>query len=700
MGKKTIVWSETMPDLLSQWNYDKNIIKPQDITKWSKEKIWWKCELGHEWISSMNNRLKNVGCPYCSGRLPIVGETDLETTNPELLLEWDYEKNDISPNMVKSGSQNRVWWKCKSGHSWLASPNQRKKNGCPYCSGKKVLVGYNDLATVRPDIVKEWDCSKNGNNSPDKLTVRSGKRIWWKCKNGHSWEAVIASRTGEKKVGCPYCSGLLPIARETDLMTTNPELINEWDYEKNKDITLQMVKAGSKKKVWWKCNKGHVWEAAISSRAKGENGCPYCSGRYAIKGENDLESIGGKLIEEWDYTKNKTIRPENVKISSGKKVWWKCKLGHQWCASIASRSKGSSCPYCSGRKVLTGFNDLAYKYPNIAKEWNYDKNDGLLPENVTSKSGIKVWWKCEKNHEWLAIISNRSRGDGCPICSAGIRTSFPEQAIFYYIKMKYPDAINRYIGELSSNKELDIFIPSMRLGIEYDGRAWHNSELAMKKEVKKYMECKRQGITLIRTKEENGNYVSNSCDVLLRISEDYGNESYRSLFEKLGKYIDVPNNIDVDNDRTNILQNYKTYIKNRSFGNKFPDLVEEWDVEKNGSLTPFMFEVNSGEKVWWKCKYGHSWRTAIAIRSKGSGCPYCSGRYAIKGKNDLETLRRDISIEWNYEKNGELKPSDVKCQSNKKVWWKCNCGHEWQAVIYNRTNKGNSCPFCKKQKDL
>ena len=92
----------------------------------------------------------------------------------------------------------------------------------------------------------------------------------------------------------------------------------------------------------------------------------------------------------------------------------------------------------------------------------------------------------------------------------------------------------------------------------------------------------------------------------------------------------------------------------------------------------------------------HRWQASIVSRTKGSKCPYCSGICVIRGKNDLATLRPDIAAEWNDEKNGELKPCNLKIKSNKKVWWKCKNGHEWQAIISNRTNKNQGCPFCKK----
>ena len=697
MAKKPINWIDNMPELLSEWNYERNDVEPINISIWSKRKVWWKCKEGHEWLSSMNNRQKKVGCPYCSGKLPIVGLTDLETTNPELLKEWDYSKNIITPKEIKAGSGIKVWWKCSLGHSWSASPNHRTKGrGCPICANKVVLLGYNDLTTLKPNIASEWDYEKNGEKTPANYTVRSGERVWWKCKRNHSWEAVIASRTGNKYVGCPYCSGLLPIEGETDLLTTNPELISEWNYEKNTLLTPNMVKAGSSDKVWWICDKGHEWQAVISSRTVNESGCPFCSGRYAIQGENDLMSVDSPLLKEWNYDRNGRLTPSDFKEHSARKIWWKCKKGHEWCSSISDRSRGDGCPYCSGKRVLVGFNDLAHINPYIAKEWNYEKNGNKIPQKYTCKSGIKVWWKCEKGHECKTSISNRSRGDGCPKCNSGIRTSFPEQAIYFYVKKIYPDAVNRCTDVLPNGMEIDIFIPSINVGIEYDGSVWHESDKALEKEVKKYIECKRNDIFLIRVKEKGGNARENSCDVMLRIDDSFNNEAYSSLFMQLSKYIKIPNEIDVKNDRVHIQENYKTEIKNNSFGSKYADLVVEWDSEKNGMLTPYMFSSNSGERIWWKCCKNHSWQTTISTRAKGSGCPYCSGRYAIKGENDLQTLRPEIASEWNYNKNGNLLPCEFKSQSNKKVWWKCKEGHEWEAIIANRTRRGDGCPVCGK----
>ena len=180
-------------------------------------------------------------------------------------------------------------------------------------------------------------------------------------------------------------------------------------------MTPTSVLPNSSKKVWWKCSKGHEWQATIGSRNNG-NGCPYCSGRVAVKGENDLQAINPTLTKEWDYEKNKGLTPVDITPNSHKKVWWKCSNGHEWQAAISDRNRGRGCPYCSNKKVLLGYNDLATTNPEIAAEWHPTKNGDLLPTMVSSGSHKKVWWKCKNGHEWQSKIEKRKAGSGCPVC--------------------------------------------------------------------------------------------------------------------------------------------------------------------------------------------------------------------------------------------------------------------------------------------
>lgn len=338
---------------------------------------------------------------------------------PELALQWDHEKNR---DLMTDGDHVRVtrkyWWKCEKGHSWNASASSRKKGyGCPYCSGWLTEKGFNDLETFFPDLAREWDHEKNAPLKPDEVTSHSNKKVWWRCSQGHSWKAPVSSRAYGNK--CPYCAGRKLLPGFNDLATRNPSLSSEWDYENNKNLTPEMVMAGSDRKVWWKCHLGHRYQANIADRNLTGSGCPYCGNRLVLKGFNDIATTHPSIAETWDYEKNGDLLPGMFTAGVGKIVWWKCEKGHRWKTSINNRCKKlHGCPYCRGSIVMPGFNDLATKNPELAAQWDYEKNGGVTPENVTSGAVKKYWWKCERGHSWKATVNSRNhRKHGCPFCN-------------------------------------------------------------------------------------------------------------------------------------------------------------------------------------------------------------------------------------------------------------------------------------------
>ena len=270
----------------------------------------------------------------------------------------------------------------------------------------------------------------------------------------------------------------------------------------------------SDKKVWWECRKGHEWQATINSRNNGR-GCPYCAGRFVIKGQNDLQTVNPTLAKEWHYEKNSGLTPDEVMPNSNKKVWWECGEGHEWQATINSRNSGIGCPYCSGRDVIKGENDLETVNPTLAKEWNYEKNYGITPKDVLPNSGKNVWWKCSKGHEWQASIGSRNRGNGCPVCNSERHTSFPEYAIVYYLK-KYALKVIHLYKELGY--ELDVYIPSKKIAIEYDGYLWHKNKA--KQDLEKNYKCVKDGIKLYRIREGLPPLNDSSIDYVVQRNQE------------------------------------------------------------------------------------------------------------------------------------------------------------------------------------
>ena len=176
------------------------------------------------------------------------------------------------------------------------------------------------LAEVNPELAKQWHLTKNGELTP--LDVMPGSRcpVWWKCDNGEDHEWIVPVSRRKSGSGCPYCAGKYA-SKENNLAITYPNLLLEWNYKKNENISPELVLPKSNNPVWWVCRKGHEWEAVISSRTYGK-GCPYCSGKYASK-ENNLVSKYPELVKEWDYKKN-SINPDNFTPHSNEYAFWIC----------------------------------------------------------------------------------------------------------------------------------------------------------------------------------------------------------------------------------------------------------------------------------------------------------------------------------------------------------------------------------------
>ena len=496
---------------------------------------------------------------------------------------------------------------------------------------------------------------------------------------------------------------------ENDLSSQRPDLIREWDYEKNDSLFPENITVNSGVKVWWKCSIcGFSWETSVSHRNYGR-GCPNCAKNNKARlvslgkthiGVNDLESQRPDLLKEWDYTKNTSITPSTISVASSKKVWWKCSKGHEWLASVGARKRGDSCPYCSGKKALVGFNDLTTLNPELAKQWNYERNDGLVPEMFTCNSGKKVWWKGPCGHEWESTITHRNHGSGCPTCNKERRTSFPEQALFFYIKQYFPKAENG--NTTAIGMELDIWIPDKNIAIEYDGVAWHKDNPW---ECVKNQLCIQKNIQLIRIREE-GLSKTSDCICITREHTNTRKSLNKCIIEVLQKLLgeDCFFDIDVDRDSALILNQFVNKKKKLSLSTKYPQIAKDWDYSKNGSLKPEQVSPYSNKRVWWKCsKCGYEWNSKIEVRSLGKGCPNCikalipdlisQGKLKI-GVNDLKACNPVLAAEWNYERNKGLMPNQVTMNSAKKVWWKCSkCGHEWKSTVYNRNNN-HGCPYC------
>lgn len=278
----------------------------------------------------------------------------------------------------------------------------------------------NSLSYVNDDrsktLISQWDSEKNNNFNYDSVSVHSKKVFWWKCELNHSWKAAIGNRYAAK-ADCHICTGRSVLAGFNDLAFLRPELLNEWNYDKNTDIQPTEVSVSSSRKVWWICKDKHEWETKIYNRTKSHKptGCPYCANQKVLTGINDLKSLFPEIAEEWHPEKN-LLSPNHVFGRTVQKAWWLGKCSHEWESSISGRTlDGYGCPYCSGKRVLSGFNDLGTTHKKLALEWDIDLNEKSF-NDFSSGSKVSVFWKCIEGHSWKASITDRSRGNECPVC--------------------------------------------------------------------------------------------------------------------------------------------------------------------------------------------------------------------------------------------------------------------------------------------
>jgi hypothetical protein len=278
----------------------------------------------------------------------------------------------------------------------------------------KPVLGVNDLQSQFAEIAAEaygWD--------PSTVTAGSNQKKDWKCNEGHIYSSMVNNRT--KGRGCPICAGQQVLVGFNDLKTKYPDIAAQafgWDPSK--------IGIGTHRKLEWIGGCGHIWTAEVKSRTLLGSGCPICAGQQVLVGFNDLKTKYPDIAAEayqWD--------PQTVTNTSGRLRQWKGGCGHIWNASVSHRTTGDTkCPYCSGRQVLAGFNDLKTKYPDIAAEaygWN--------PETVTAGAKIKQDWECREGHIYSSVVHSRTgMRTGCPICAG-------QQVLvgFNDLKTKYPD---------------------------------------------------------------------------------------------------------------------------------------------------------------------------------------------------------------------------------------------------------------------
>jgi hypothetical protein len=378
-------------------------------------------------------------------------------THPAIAADWHPTANgSMTPADVSAGSKFEAVWLChgEPQHEVMQRVDYRVAGGgCRICLGAQSLA-QNNLLLKFPDVASQWHPTKNGELIPNNIAPMSNKKVWWQCGQnpGHAWQAAVSNRTAAQS-GCPFCASVI-VDDSNSLAGRYPDVASQWHPTKNGDLTAKQVTYASNKKVWWRCPDGHAWQAEISDRTVGNNGCPHCI-NYYLTDKDRLSERFPEIAAQWHPSKNRRLWPQvlqtgnaptyNKRLSpkerehgsrrfllpsdvfagSNEVAWWQCPVSpeHEWKASVSSRTKDKEgCPFCAGLKVCSD-NNLAVLYPALSKQWHSKNNRSFLPSQVTPSSTKLAWWRCFKNpnHTWeneikSVVAAYDSGSSACPTC--------------------------------------------------------------------------------------------------------------------------------------------------------------------------------------------------------------------------------------------------------------------------------------------
>lgn len=282
---------------------------------------------------------------------------------------------------------------------------------------------------------------------------------------------------------------------------------------------------------------------------------------------------------------------------------------------------------------------LKDKFPEIYKQIHPTLNSHINIETLSYGEKKVLWWKCSKSscdhHVWSAKINTRTSGKGCPYCVN--QKTCPCDSF----ASKYPKILEEFDYRLNENIDPFTISPG-------------SNKLL-------WWRCSKS-----------------KCD------HHVWQTSVKFRVKGSGCLFCAKNKVCPCN----------------SLLNKYPNLIDELDTSLNVGIDIATLPTQSDRLLWWtcrksKCQHPHSWQSSIKNRTKGSGCPFCSGQKICKctsfGSNYPELLK-----EFDYEANMHIDPYSLSCGSIQKVSWKCSkCQHKWCVPIRNRTRNETGCPKCR-----
>lgn len=413
-----------------------------------------------------------------------------------------------------------------------------------------------------------------------------------------------------------------------------------------------------------------------------------------------------------------SVELSKYKSGSHKKMDWKCSFcGNMWTTEIRVRAqKGCGCPHCNNgdpisldkparrapQKVKREYS-LGYLYPELAEMWDNDKNE-YSAFDYKPRSAEEVHWVCQRcGHEFVSAISEvAATVHKCPKCALGFSSSFGEQLIYFACVEAYGKEEVRQ-RDTSLGFEIDVFIPSENLGIEYGAWHWHKDR--QDEDIAKIASMKEQGIDILCVYDGFETYQDAFNEPIAhahKIFSKASREDYEELRDYLAAHLSI-GRIDWElvADKAKAAMHEKKIPYEKTLEGKYPNVVDEWDYEKNYPITPDAVAAYSVQKYFFRCGKGHSYLAMSKHKAnRHDGCPICRHVMIQPGVNSFAAENPQLMPYWDWDKNDEDPDSIAPVSSmTKKEWhWRCpECQYEWETKqsFSIMKKQDDICPACE-----
>jgi very-short-patch-repair endonuclease len=573
------------------------------------------------------------------------------------------------------------------------------------------LSKTHNLAAKYPEIAKQWHPTKNGILTALDVTPFSNKKVWWLCEKHPNEEWFVPPSARASGKGCKFCANQA-VNTSNSLAAKCPNLAGQWDTKRNcqSGLTPETVAFASGHRVWWNCPvaEDHVWETDIYSRSQSGTGCPFCANKAASI-TNSLETLYPDIASQWHPSLNGSLTPSDFVAGSHEAIWWQCprSIDHIFKTTIAHRAqRGQGCPQCTHQTSIPEiriYSELLKLFDGAKSRFKIDKKeiDIFIEElslgieydgsyyhadketkdrsknNFMLNRGISIIRVRERplnkisTHDIIVRDHNLSKADLNRIVQS-IIDIIPAQD-----SSKFDDYLK--LNEFHNEDVFKKYLSYLPDPFPEDSLQERNSNLASQWHTVKNFPLTPRNFT-----EHSGKKAWWIC----KKNEEH---EWEASIDKRSQGRGCP-----------FCAGQKVHESN-SLAKLYPNISAEWHKDLNKENRPNLVTAGSGIKVWWQCSKDtdHKWQATPHTRVKGHGCPKCgiirrSAPKVVLREKRFETHYPHLLAEWDFDKNGDLKPNHISKSSNRKIHWICqkNANHKWVAATYSRGPLKSGCPHC------